>query len=55
MIHLEVLEEIDEGARCQVKFEYRFSPSDRWAIGEDYLDLRGYVEVMRTAIQGTLE
>ena len=25
------MEEIDEGARCQVKFEYRFSPSDRWA------------------------
>ena len=32
MIHLEVLEEIDEGARCQVEFEYRFSPLDQWAI-----------------------
>ena len=37
------------------RFTSRFSPSDRWAIGEDYSDLRGYVEVMRTAIQGTLE
>ena len=55
MIHFEVFEEVDEGTRCQVEFEYRFSPSNRWTILEDYSDLGGYVEVMRTLIQGTLE
>ena len=40
MIHFEVLERIDEGTRCQVEFKYRFSPSNRWIIEEDYSDLR---------------
>ena len=55
MIHFEALERIDEGTRFQVEIEYRFSPSDRWTIGEDYSDLRGYFEVMRTEIEKTLE
>ena len=55
MIHFEVLERIDEGTRCQVEFKYLLSPSDRRTIREDYSDLRGYVEVMRIAIQRTLE
>ena len=55
MIHFEILEEIDEGTRCQVEFEYCFSPLDRWTIREDYSNFRRYVEVMRTTIQRTLE